>query len=209
MRHSSDSRIGIIDTGDMVLVRDPSKTSITTYVDGYGKYSKFGDYGDVVVYSTDGTPVIHRAIVCMEHKGGGKWSIPSLAGYGGSWDCTGIEGGDVYSGTLTLFDVGYKDTNVAINLNTLASGDAAGTTGYITMGDNNSPNYDGFVADGRIVAVAAHEIPWLGCIKLFLTGNNTDKIPTNSIMWLIVSLVSVVALMIGAFILYDRLRKKK
>ncbi|MBP5685666.1 MAG: S26 family signal peptidase, partial [Candidatus Methanomethylophilaceae archaeon] len=34
MMHSSDSQIGIIDTGDMIVVKDPDTVTIHTYVDG-------------------------------------------------------------------------------------------------------------------------------------------------------------------------------
>ena len=44
MQHSdSTSYLGIIDTGDMVVMVSPDKKSVTTYVEGYqNEYSKFG-----------------------------------------------------------------------------------------------------------------------------------------------------------------------
>ena len=54
MQHSDKSQIGVIDTGDMVYVKNPNSKSITTYVEGSNcGYSKFGDYGDVIVYITE------------------------------------------------------------------------------------------------------------------------------------------------------------
>jgi hypothetical protein len=91
-------------------------------------------------------------------------------------------------------------------------------SGYITMGDsdmnmepdqNNNISKDRAVGDDRILAVAAHEIPWLGCIKLLVTGTNTDRIPGNSIISLIITLVAVVAAVFFASYAWERFVKKR
>jgi signal peptidase len=210
MMHSAGSKVGILDTGDMVLVRDPSKMNITTYVDGCKTgYEKFGDHGDVIIYDRyGGTPVIHRAMLYAVYNGGGTWDIPSLDDYDVTkWSCGGTAG--AYHDMLTLKNVGYKDTDVLIDLDALASGLAAGTAGYVTMGDNNAPVCDLFVSEDRVVAVATHEVPWLGCVKLFLTGNNASPIPTNSVVWLVVSLIAIVVSVVGLWVIIERLRKKR
>lgn len=96
MMHGDDSEIGIIDTGDLTLVkRISSRDDIVTWVEGNpefkaswddeggfqpeekfkGKMADFrtyGDYGEVIIYRKNGqstevsTPVIHRAIVWIE-----------------------------------------------------------------------------------------------------------------------------------------------
>jgi signal peptidase len=81
MQHCSntdhESEIGIIDTGDLILVKNPDKTDITSYVEGYQNgYEQFGDYGDVIVYKRpSGNPVIHRAFIWLNYNGDGTWTL--------------------------------------------------------------------------------------------------------------------------------------
>lgn len=83
------SETGIIDTGDMILVRDKDKGSITSYVEGSKNgYTSFGDYGNVIIYYRDhGNPVIHRAFLWLEYNDDGTWSAPALEGYERPWVC--------------------------------------------------------------------------------------------------------------------------
>ena len=182
MMHSDRSQIGIIDTGDMILVRDPSKTNITTYVEGHAAgYKKFGDYGDVIIYKNGSSTIIHRAMVYLEYDSG-------------DWTARGL--GPV-SGTLTCGDF-------SIDLTALSPG-----SGYITKGDNNIPNDGIWVTDDMIVAVAMHEVPWLGCIKLFLTNSNKSDIPMNSVWSLVITIAAIILSVICVSLLYDRLKKKR
>jgi signal peptidase len=95
MMHSKDSQIGVIDTGDLTLVKKiGSKSDIITYVEGRPSYTvsfeeagqttmkeetfkgahpgimTYGDYGEVIIYRKNGdtreTPVIHRAMAWFE-----------------------------------------------------------------------------------------------------------------------------------------------
>ena len=52
MMHSDDSQIGVIDTGDMVLVQQvDSKDEVVTYLEGEGNnYITYSGFGDVIVY---------------------------------------------------------------------------------------------------------------------------------------------------------------
>jgi signal peptidase len=184
MMHSDRSKIGIIDTGDMVLVRDPSKVNITTYVEGHSTgYGKFGDYGDVIIYKDGSRTIIHRAMAYVEYDPGtNKWTVRGVTGtFSGIFEC------DEFS----------------VNLDALTHG-----SGYITKGDNNIPNDNGLVTDNMIIAVAAYEVPWLGCIKLFLTNSGSD-IPMNSVWSLMITIIVIILAVVGASILYDRLTKKK
>ncbi|MCL2143808.1 MAG: hypothetical protein FWH44_06105 [Methanomassiliicoccaceae archaeon] len=222
MMHSGNSKVGIIDTGDMVIVRDPSKVNIVTYVEGHETgYGKFGDFGDVVIYERAGsTPVIHRAILYLESNGDGTWNAPGLEHYSGEWSY--FSGGVTYEdngatdtrdpgsvkGALTFKNFGYKGETFSVDLNTITY-TGGPEKGYITKGDNN-PVTDGLlVPEERIVAIAAKEIPWLGCIKLFVTGSNTDRIPTNSVILLIIALAMIPAAIIGANFLYKTIKKEK
>ncbi|MCL1984814.1 MAG: S26 family signal peptidase [Methanomassiliicoccaceae archaeon] len=215
MRHSDRSAIGIIDTGDMVLVRDPSKVNITTYTEGYVTgYKKFGGYGDVVIYKREsGTPVIHRVILELTDNGNGTWSAPSLQDYT-KW-YIGSPGDRPDTGALSG-RIHFTDLGFEVSLNTLKS-IGAGNSGYITKGDANgaadqsvdSIMLNTLVTDKMIIAVAAHELPWLGCIKLYINGTNTDHIPSNSLPLLIGTIVLIMAAMVVAGLLYERHKKKE
>jgi signal peptidase len=210
MRHSDKSQTGVIDTGDMVIGRDPSKVDITTYADGLANgYRKFGDYGDVILYSApNGRTIIHRAVLAAEYKGGGVWSIPSLENL--EWSCTGGGNPDALNGgSLTLRNFGFDGRTVTVNLTGLTAGLSGGERGYITVGDANGSGDPVLVTDAMIVAVAAWEIPWLGCIKLYITGNNTDQIPFNSVVALIVTALAVILLAAAAGVVYDKITKQK
>ena len=72
MKHSGDGSLGAIDPGDLVLVINPDRVEIITYVEATEKgsenygYEKHGMYGDVIIYQKNGgsdTPVIHRALL--------------------------------------------------------------------------------------------------------------------------------------------------
>jgi signal peptidase I len=101
MMHAEDSEVGVIDTGDLVLVKKiGSRGDITTYFVGKKQdYKTYGEYGDVIIYKKDGgkeTPVIHRAILWLEYNKTatdadnrmpkvGHFDIPEL----GRYDLTG------------------------------------------------------------------------------------------------------------------------
>ena len=215
MRHSDGSKIGVIDTGDMVLVKDPSKVDIITYVEGYGSgYRMFGDHGDVVIYAhPDGKTIIHRAMLHLEHNGAGEWIVRGLGDYTGSWkhgtdgDIPGTAGQDKVFGKLVFENFGYFERTVTIDLMTFGSG---AVSGYVTMGDHNSPMVDGvLVTDDMIVAIAMAEVPWIGCIKLYLTGKNIDQIPSNSKWSLIITMIVLIGSLVTVNFLYERMKRNK
>ena len=55
MMHAEDSEVGVIDTGDLVLVKKTSgRGDITTYIEGKKRdYKTYGEYGDVIIYAGD------------------------------------------------------------------------------------------------------------------------------------------------------------
>lgn len=166
MMHSSESEVGIIDTGDMLLVKDPDSKEIVTYVEGSKTgYRHFGEYGDVIVYMKPNQNIIHRAMIWMElsSNSGGTvvWHIPSLAGYE-KWNVTNSAmfsedttyrdlcwneetceltlSSDRSGWYFWLTDVGYGDVDVPINLYTLGKVATEGYSGYLTKGDNAETN---------------------------------------------------------------------
>ena len=178
-RHSD---IGIIDTGDLILVRSPSKCTITSYIEGsQNGYQKFGDYGDVIVYKRVGqNPVIHRAFLWLDWNGS-SWSAPALENYAGDWNNTG-SGNDYMhmSGTLSFTGVGVVvegGKNLSIDLDSLPK-----TSGYLTLGDSVNNQYfdqntiiiSSLISEDMIKSVAWKEIPWLGALKLMIKGNTSE-----------------------------------
>ncbi|MDR0777859.1 MAG: S26 family signal peptidase [Methanomassiliicoccaceae archaeon] len=223
MMHTHDSsKIGVIDTGDMVIVRDPSKMNITSYIEAHESgYTKFSDYGDVILYK-DGTgrTIIHRAILHIEYLGSNEWFVFGLKEYTGEWSCGPFNknnyDNEPLSGTITFLNFGFKDKTVDINLGdtrfTRAGGGEVdvGTKGYVAMGDANNPNYDKvFVKEDMVVAIATHEIPWVGVVKLYVTGTNVDRIPPNSLPLLIGVMVGIIVTLVVIGLVYDRHQNRK
>lgn len=214
MQHGEDSSVGIIDTGDMVIVRDKDKVDIQSYVDGYHTgYSKFGEYGDVIIYERGGgqNPVIHRAILWLEWNGStNSWDAPSLDGFPGWYTSEGKDDGNSdgtgLTGTLTLTGIGYGDKSVSLDLDKLPN-----KSGYATMGDNAVTNraFDqgylvgSLVSYDMILYVAGLEVPWIGCIKLYINDTNVGQIPSNSVPSMIFTGIAVVCVLIALFVVID------
>lgn len=206
MQHDNDrSEIGTIDTGDIVIVMDPSKAEITSYVMGtQNGNGSFDMSGSVIIYNRDNThnPVIHRAIVWLDYDATTKkWSSAELKGYtAGDWySDSGKKWNDI-RGTLHI-TVGNKEAYV--NLDTLHK-----KSGYLTMGDNpvTNNNFDQSVGIinhpiglDDIRSVPVMEIPWFGMLKLYINGNTHISHVPNSMPLLIM----LIALIFSALFLAD------
>jgi len=188
------SSIGVIDTGDLVVVkRAATQDDIVTYVRGRATsgHTTYGEYGDVIVYRKNGggaTPVIHRAFLRVQWNDQTKgWDVPELQNlkYGSDWTRTGGTTGftDFVAGHKAVINyVGYSKRNISIDFSWLE----LGTTGYITLGDNAVTNtrpdqaLGSGISDGKpvkfewVVGIARGEIPCFGLIKLFV-GNSFDR----------------------------------
>jgi signal peptidase len=186
------SSIGTIDTGDLVIVkRAANLEEITSYVKGRGGgHSTYGEYGDVIVYrklGREGTPVIHRALIWVQWNAQSlSWDLPELRGLpSGAWKRSdGLATHTDFRGAeqdrLTLLGVGYSGREVEVRFADLN----AGTTGFLTLGDNavSNPQIDQHSGISRgepvrfdwILGVARGEIPCFGLIKLFL-GSQEDR----------------------------------
>ncbi len=214
MQHGSESEIGVIDTGDLVLVRSTEKTEITTYIEGYQDgYETFGDYGDVIIYNRDsGNPVIHRAFIWLSYNGDGTWTAESLKDYDSSlWDNDGDY--DSLYGILTFYHAGNVQTEgrtLTIDLDILANRGV--DEGYLTAGDYN-PSFDqtsgiySRLVNENIKSVAWKEIPWMGSIKLMVNGNDEelDVWASNSIPLLVCEFMTVILVVIALNCLYSEI----
>lgn len=187
MQHEKNtSHLGVIDTGDVMVIKNPDKMDIYSYVEGtYTGFKSFGDYGSVIIYhrGDDVNPVIHRAIVWINYNGNGTWSIPTLKDYNGLWSCTSGTNYNQLSGTLTFTEITQSQKTVSINLDSFAEKDRV--SGYLTMGDNPETNRYFDQATGiishpiqkeQIKAVAAYEIPWMGIVKVYMTENKKSNL---------------------------------
>lgn len=211
MQHEqTQSEIGTIDTGDVVIVQDPSKAEIQSYVDGTKSgYSTFGDYGSVIIYNRGGdqNPVIHRAIVWLEYDPStDTWSAPSLEGYSGSWYYAYYENGNRVEvqneftnirGELVFEEITQSGKTVSVNVDNLEK-----SSGFLTMGDNISNYYfdqeripgaiGNLISYDEIRSVPIFEIPWIGTLKIMVSngGQNLEYV-TNSLPSLLMCIITV------------------
>jgi signal peptidase len=207
------SQIGVIDGGDMVIVKKvSSKNEITTYVQGLKTgYQTYGSYGDVVIYKPpqdiryNPTPVIHRAVVWVEYnQKTNSWDVPDLNVFNSK-------------SLISIPNYGYSSVTVYINLTILPH-----SSGFITMGDHNAAMYyhGGHETDQEsgicfspvqfdwIIGVARGELPWFGGLKLWLSGN-TGGVPENSWWYLGVSIVLLIFIPLILDFVIERIRKKR
>ncbi len=215
MMHGVNSEIGIIDTGDMVLVkRSPAKENVMTFIEGESRnHRTYGEFGDVIIYRPNGrddlTPIIHRAVLWLDinttHVQEGVDGRINYDNY--TFDVSELGLFDTSSDIL-LSDYGYKVRNVIISLDGIMDNfermDIEPHGGYITMGDNNCPTYDQRpgsylpVKEEWVVGKAFGELPWFGLIKLSITGELMGDVPPNS--WQNLSIAILLLLGIPLFI---------
>jgi len=217
MQHADgESFIGIMDTGDLVLVKKAfSRIDIKTYFDGRQEDSEsYGDYGDVIVYmrsgSTQQTPIIHRAVMYLEaNPDGASFSCWELSHLTEGVDFDFSVSTDTWvriTGNVLLHDFGFRSEELVIPIAEIIQEARTRSTqihgGFITKGDFNrqvdqflgiSPNKEPVRFDW-IVGMARGELPWLGIVKLFLTGGLPDYTPQNSIYALIIVITAVMVI---------------
>lgn len=221
MQHGDRSYIGVIDTGDIVIVKSVEDGEVVPYVEGVVTgHRTYGEPGDVIIYYKSGMskPIIHRAIVELVYNFTGKgFDIPSLKELP-SWMWSVPGGSKVWwnlQDTVVLYGIGFANVTVPIDLKAMLDlmsspvfvGGPHG--GLITMGDNNyyvGPNgtllgrYDqqwiGAVREpvqsSWIIGEARGELPWFGLLKLYATGTAPDYTPKNSQVNLVVTLVLLI-----------------
>ena len=210
MQHdNSYSQLGVIDTGDAVVLQSvsqaASKGQIQSYVEALQTgYQTFGDYGSVIIYEggSSKNPIIHRAIIWLDYNGNGTWSAPSLANYKGEWSCTGSSDYMRLSGKLSFTDITQSHKDVSVDLNSFTRNQS----GFLTMGDNPTTNRN-FDQNSHIItypigwdnirSVAMMEIPWGGIVKLMMSDDyrhNVMEHSFNSLLSLIMLFVTVFSL---------------
>ena len=216
MMHEDEGSLGAIDPGDLVLVMNPDRVDIVTFVeateagsDNFG-YESHGMAGDVIIYRKNGgsdTPVIHRAL------------LKAVANSSGGWDVPGTTLQNVDSITWTLdYQCPYHGGTYNLEIDEWVPSHE----GYLTTGDNldsNGCTVDQIVATGGdprnglkdengspvqavkdewVVGIASTEIPWLGAAKLAFSGTSSHVTDTT---WR--SLAVVIAVIISVPYLFE------
>lgn len=215
--HAFDSpgfgRLGTIDPGDLVFVKDvDSLDEIETAFAG-GKRSGYGGHGDVIVYKKDdrgSTPVIHRAMLRVDAGPEGckvndavnpcLIRIPETCnpGFGAfvKKDDRTSDWASYCQGSTRPVNLTLERDGLFMRLHSYpcATGPCPNfRPGILTKGDRNS---DLDVAGGsitccpvpveNIVGKARGELPWVGLIKLALKGNSNyhpAADPTRAAQW--------------------------
>jgi signal peptidase len=227
MQHSSsESYIGVVDTGDLVIEKRISAVSeIQTYLASiHDNHQTYGEYGDVIIYRPYGasrTPIIHRAFCTLVYNTtGGGFDLPELANLpAGTYSISG--GGTDWhdlKGQVEFSNIGFNHISITLNLSPIltyyAQRQAADPSfvphgGIITLGDNNHGNYDQNypmnavcrepVAVEWIDGLARGEIPWFGLLKLWVSGPTPapGTVPQNSVTDLWVSIALIISVPIA------------
>ncbi|MGQ9582119.1 MAG: S26 family signal peptidase, partial [Thermoplasmatota archaeon] len=228
MMHDKDSQIGIIDTGDLTLVKKINdRKDIVTYIEAtcktsskYG-YKAYGDFGDVIIYKKNGlyeTPVIHRAIVWIEFN----TTASCITNNDFRADIPDLKIFNVKQ--YTIKNQGYRKEDLIISFQIIfssmkSSGEYHG--GFLTKGDHNLQKVDqeslrvggAFVKPVKtewVVGKSEGELPWFGLFKLWVTGHNVDTFPDSSVRNLIITifLLIFIPIIVDFGISYWRKRNK-
>ncbi|NYT11606.1 MAG: S26 family signal peptidase [Methanomassiliicoccales archaeon] len=219
MQHSSDrSFIGIIDTGDLVLVKEKDPATVITYLQGQEiGYQTYGEYGDVIIYQRYGNPnyksIIHRTMCRVEYNTtGGGFDVPELADIpADQWNVLGSSQQVWWNldGIVEIYDIGYMEVTIHLDLGALINyfhgRGRVPHSGFITMGDHNMAYQGGELVGlydqlaicrepiqyNWVLGAARGELPWFGLFKLWVTGEAPDNVPQNSVtnLWLTLGII--------------------
>ena len=229
MQHSKDeSFVGVIDTGDMVLVKKVTQRwEVTPYIEARERgHSQYGASGDVIIYYKLGdrseTPIIHRAVAWVEVNASKCSNEYDYTNY--SYDIPTVGIFDVTAFNITQYTLensGKSPFNITITLTkTLDYHIRMGSvphSGFITMGDGNALGQPGadqsdqggngplcpdLVSIDWIVGKAVGELPWFGLIKLVVTGGLDYPPPQNSWTNLAITIAVLIAVPISLDYLY-------
>ncbi len=150
MMHGSDSQLGVIDTGDLTLVKKvDGRDGIITYVEAANPrdpnfgFKTYGDFGNVIIYQKNGhagTPVIHRAIAWLEYNASA--SDPAHGIYRGDLPDIGVHAVTEYTVKgLYSHPPDADKTELTIHISAIFLNNSRHATphdGFITRGDHNS-----------------------------------------------------------------------
>lgn len=221
MMHSEEnvSYIGVIDTGDLVLVKSvDSAADVETYIDGCSSgHRTYGDYGDVVIYKVNGneltTPIIHRAVIYLEINDDGRSFRSESLRYvdDSKWSTSDpTDTWDHLTSVIRIYDYGFQSETVSIDTDRLVEasgfitkGDHVNDIDQVRVGQNTPVNID------WVVGKARGEIPWFGLLKLWTTDSLKSDAPENSVrdLWISMAFIVIGPIVIDVTVTY-KIRKK-
>ena len=228
MMHEDEGSVGAIDPGDLILVMNPDRVEIVTYVEATEEanenfgYQTHGMAGDVIIYRKNGgsdTPVIHRALLKAVANSSGGWDVPGTPlvnvdsitwtldyecyYHGGTYNLKIDSWEPSHEGYLTTGD--NPDSN-GCNIDQLRATNPDASETYIRGNGLKDENGNPVLAvkDEWIIGVAATEIPWLGAAKLAISGTSSQVTDST---WR--SLAMVVALIIATPYLMEAISERR
>lgn len=238
MMHGEDSQLGVIDTGDLTLVKKvDGRDGIVTYVEAASRRSPnyglrtYGDLGNVIIYKKNGqagTPVIHRAIAWLEYNA--TASDPGQGIYRGDLPDIGVFAKTEYTVEgLRSYYPGQAKVPLVIHISTILSQSARSSRphdGFITRGDHNRISDNGAGVDQEALTIAQGvfvepvrfewvigraegELPWFGLLKLWISGQPGSTFPPSSVQGLVVTIVLLVVVPVTLDLVITRYRKRR
>jgi len=225
MEHSATyGYFGDLNIGDIVLVKKVSSpSSIYTYVTGEAAhFYSYGEFGNVIIYKPFGlntTPIIHRAIIYLQYNAsGGGYNAPSLSLLPSSQWFVIAPSGKLHTiydikYNIEILNVGYSSTPVIIPVENMLQSDRY--SGFVTMGDHNHAVYGEYATDQSlgisslvrfswVEGVATGYLPYLGIVKLFISGELPSDTPSNSIEAAAAIVVAIIAVPFAFEWFYER-----
>lgn len=207
-------RIGTIDPGDLILVKDVDGPGDVATFAGGGK-DHYGRPGDVIVFRPDGqegrTPVIHRAQFWLQVNPDGTFTIEELG-------LVGVDDLDQPEVRELGLTADYDDTMRDPALNAVCGPVGPGRSGFITRGDNNNAADQGShsqiancpVKTTWVLGKARGEVPWLGLVKLLfadlMTGTGNYRAAagdSKAFLWV------TLGVLIGGPYVYERVKMRR
>lgn len=183
-------RVGTIDPGDIVVVRDVDEPEDVVPTFDVRAKTRYGAPGDVIVFApngmTDSTHIIHRAVLLVQAFPEGclptrdcVFRIPAACDpLFATWN-SGPDASKYCDGSSDPITLTLSREGIVVSLeNYPCSGPCAPFyTSFVTKGDNNGAadqqsSISGPVRVEWIVGKARLELPWFGLIKLSLFGND-------------------------------------
>lgn len=208
-------RLGTIDPGDLILVKDIDRHGDVDCQAERGE-DHYGRDGDVIIYRRDGqagTPIIHRCLFWLQMNSDNTFTIEAL----------GLDHVRELNQPAVVQMTGVG--NYATSMRDPALDPVCGPvgparSGFLTRGDNNlggdqNPGNPGSIATcpvkvAWVMGVARGEIPWLGLVKLLandlMTGStNYHDAGGDSKVLLFLTL----AILLGGPVIFEKVRARR
>jgi signal peptidase I len=235
MMHSESGEVGAIDAGDLILVHSTPFEQIITFAEAsntshasYG-YEQHGMYGDVIIFKKNGgneTPIIHRAILEVQPTDftssikEGEDPCPNGGIFDDEWlDENGEPGVCVTTWQIPGTSIQGVFAHEGLSQHLSIQDWQPKHAGFLTLGDNNhcsvdqrrvissGGSLDGPVRASWMIGTAGGEIPWLGTVKLMVSGPpspGTFYVPSSSFTFLFL----IVGVVFISPLVYEKVAKR-